>query len=312
MALDPQAKALLDGMAANPAPKISDLPVEAGREMYRQMAAQLDPVDTPIGRTEDLSFEGPGGTVAVRVYTPVAAGSGALPAIIYFHGGGWVIGDLETHDALCRTLANETGAKVIAVDYRLAPEHPYPAAVEDCYAAVRWVEQQASALGIDANRLAVAGDSAGGNLSAVVCQKALREKGPQLCFQLLIYPVTDAAADTESRRLFGSGYFLETDTMNWFYDKYVPNPGDRTQPDVSPAQAPSLKGLPPALVITAGFDILRDEGAAYARALQAAGVAARHVDYEGMVHGFFNMQGVLDVAKTAVRDAAAALRDALK
>ncbi|MBO6635689.1 MAG: alpha/beta hydrolase, partial [Parvibaculum sp.] len=179
MSLDPQAKALLDQLAADPdAPRLIDLPPEGGREMYRAMANMLDLQGVPIGKTEDRAIPGPASDIPVRIYTPVAGG-GTGPALVYYHGGGWVIGDLDTHDALCRTLANEAGCKVIAVDYRLAPEHPFPAAIDDAFAAVKWVEANSSEIGIDPNGIAVAGDSAGGNLAAAVCLRAKAEKGPE-------------------------------------------------------------------------------------------------------------------------------------
>lgn len=310
MALDPQVKALLDAMAANPAPKLTELPVAQGREMYRGMAATLDLQGVPIGKVEDRHIPGPAGEIPVRIYTPVAAGSDALPVLVYFHGGGWVIGDLETHDALCRTFANEAGVKVVAVDYRLAPEHVFPAAVDDCYAAVKWVEENGGAIGIDVTRIAVAGDSAGGNLAAVVSQIAKAEKGPKIAFQLLIYPVTDTDVDTGSYKANAEGYLLERDGMIWFFDHYLKG-ADRNDPRVAPLKAESLSGLPQAYVVTAGFDPLRDEGRAYADALKAAGVKTEHVNYDGMVHGFFNQQAVFDVGREAVKVAAKALKDAL-
>ncbi|MFN4354275.1 alpha/beta hydrolase [Parvibaculum sp.] len=312
MSLDPQAKALLEQMAANPdAPRLIDLPPAGGREMYRAMAAMLDPQGIPIGKVEDRAIPGPAGDISVRIYTPVAAG-GTGPALVYYHGGGWVIGDLETHDALCRTLANEAGLKVIAVDYRLAPEHPFPAAIDDAYAATKWVEANASEIGIDPNRIAVAGDSAGGNLAAAVSLRSKAEKGPHIAFQLLIYPVTDAPRTTQSYKDFAAGHMLEAEGMDWFWNHYVLSAGtDPKHPYAAPLHAESLTGLPPAYVVTAGFDVLRDEGKAYAEALKKAGVAVEYVNYEGMIHGFFNMQGVLDVARDAVKAAAKALKDAL-
>jgi len=301
---------LLEGMAENPAPRIIDLPVPDAREMYRGIAATLDAQGVAIGKVEDRNIPGPDGEIPVRIYTPVAAGSDALPVLVYYHGGGWVIGDLETHDALCRTLANEAGCKVVAVDYRLAPEHVFPAAVDDCYAALKWVEANGASIGVDATRIAVAGDSAGGNLAAVISQIAKAEKGPRIALQLLIYPVTDTDIDTGSYKENESGYFLERDGMIWFFDHYLKGT-DRNDPRVAPLKATSLAGLPPAYVVTAGFDPLRDEGRAYAEALKAAGVPTEHVNYEGMIHGFFNLQGVLDVGREAVKSAAKALKTGL-
>ncbi|MEQ8328446.1 alpha/beta hydrolase [Parvibaculum sp.] len=312
MSLDPQAKALLDQLAADPdAPRLIDLPPEGGREMYRAMAGMLDLQGVPIGKTEDRTIPGPAGDIPVRIYTPVAGG-GTGPALVYYHGGGWVIGDLDTHDALCRTLANEAGCKVIAVDYRLAPEHPFPAAIDDAYAAVKWVEANSSEIGIDPNGIAVAGDSAGGNLAAAVCLRAKAEKGPEIAFQLLIYPVTDAPRGTQSYKDFAEGYFLEAEGMDWFWNHYVLAAGaDPKNPYAAPLHADSFSGLPPAYVVTAGFDVLRDEGKAYAEALKKAGVDVEYVNYEGMIHGFFNLQGALDVSRDAVKAAAKALKEAL-
>ena len=310
MSLAPQAKAILDALAADPdAPRLIDLPPAQGREMYRAMAQAMDLQGVAIGKVEDRAIPGPGSDIPVRIYTPVASGS-TVPALVYFHGGGWVIGDLDTHDALCRTLANEAGCKVIAVDYRLAPEHPFPAAFDDCLAAVKWVEKNASDIGIDPNRIAVAGDSAGGNLAAAVALQAKADKGPHIAFQLLIYPVTDAPRGTKSYKDFAEGHFLEADGMDWFWNHYVAG-ADAGDARHSPLRAASLAGLPPAYVVTAGFDVLRDEGKAYAEALKKAGVAVECVNYEGMIHGFFNLQGVLDVAREAVKAAAKALKEAL-
>jgi len=310
MTLDPQAKALLDGLAANAsAPKLYNLPPEAAREFYKSLGSVADLQAVPIGKVEDVSIPGPGGEIPLRIYTPVAAGGGS-PALVFFHGGGWVIGDLDTHDALCRTLANESGARVIAVHYRLAPEHPYPAALEDCYAAVKWVEANASKLDIDANRIAVGGDSAGGHLAATVSLRAKSEKSPHIAFQMLIYPVTDVPGRTGSYKSFAEGYFLELPTMEWFFKAYAAGQ-DENDPLLVPLKAPSLAGLPQAYVVTAGFDVLRDEGRAYAEALKAAGVETEYVNYDGMIHGFFNLQAVLDVSREAVKTAAIALREAL-
>lgn len=308
MTLDPQVKALLDGLAAAGGTPMSEMSAADARAMYLELK---DPLDVPIGKVEDKAAPGPAGDVPVRLYTPVASGGGALPALVFFHGGGWVIGDLETHDVLCRTLANESGCKVVAVDYRLAPEHNCPAAVDDCYAAVEWVEKNGSSLGIDVNGIGVAGDSAGGNLAAVVCQLAKARKGPSIHYQLLIYPVTDTKTDTASYNSFGEGFFLEKATMEWFIDHYAGSAFDRADPLIAPLRAGDLSGLPPAYVITAGHDVLKAEGAAYADALIAAGVDVTYIDYPGMIHGFFNLQGMVEASRPAVAAAAAAAGKAL-
>ena len=244
MTLDPQVKALLDALAAAGGQPLYEMTPSDARAMYVEMK---DPLDVPIGKVEDRSIPGPGGDIPVRLYTPVAAGGGALPALVYFHGGGWVIGDLETHDALCRTLANESGCKVMAVDYRLGPEDQCPAAVEDAYASVEWVERNGASVGIDVNSIGVGGDSAGGNLAAVVCQLAQARKGPTIRHQLLLYPVTDTKTDTGSYQSFGEGFFLEKATMEWFFDQYA-GTFDRTSPLIAPLRAASFAGLPSAYV----------------------------------------------------------------
>ena len=312
MTLDPQTRALLDQVEASTLPRMNTVDPPTARAMFRQSCELLDARNVPIGRTEDTSFEGPAGPVPVRIYTPVAAPPGPLPALVFFHGGGFVIGDLDTHDAPCRTLANAAQCRVIAVDYRLGPEHPFPAAVEDCLAAVRWVAGHAGDLGVDSSRIAVGGDSAGGNLSAVVSILARDAGGPKIAFQLLFYPATDSTLVTQSKIDFASGYLLEADLVAWFWAAYSGGVElDLADPRLSPARAASLAGLPPALVLTAGHDPLRDEGRAFAEALDAAGVRATHIDYPGTIHGCINMAGVLDAGRAMLADAGAALKEAL-
>jgi len=230
---------------------------------------------------------------------------------VFFHGGGFVLCNLDTHDGICRSLTNAAGCVVVSVDYRLAPEHPYPAAPEDCYAATQWVAKNGSELGIDVSRLAIGGDSAGGNLTAVTALLARDRGGPALRFQLMIYPVTDCGFETASYRENGDGYFLTTGMMRWFWDKYLADPRQAGEGYASPLRVANLANLPPGLCITAGFDPLRDEGEAYAERLRKAGVDVRTSRYPGMFHGFLSMTAQLDKAREAVAEAGAALRAAL-
>jgi len=310
MALDTFVKGLMDQMAANPMPKLWEVPPPQGREMYRMMASALEPPAVAIGKIENTTMPGPAGPLKLRIYTPVAEGGAALPALVYFHGGGWVIGDLDTHDALCRTLANEAGARVIAVDYRLAPEHKFPGAADDCYAAVKWVEENASELGVDANRIAVAGDSAGGNLAAALCLVQREAGRPMPAFQMLIYPATDMRAVAPSHTTNGQGYMLTNDSIHWYRGNYIADQADWSDWRASPLLASSHAGLPPALVLTAGFDPLRDEGLQYANALSAAGVPTQYVCFERQIHGFITMGRVIEEAHTAVGLCGTALRRA--
>jgi acetyl esterase len=241
-----------------------------------------------------------------RIYTPY--GTGPFPVLVYFHGGGWVIGNLEAYDATCRALTKAAGCIVIAMEYRLAPEHTFPAAPEDCYAATCWVAANAAAIGGDPRRIAIGGDSAGGNLTAVVAQMARDRGGPALVYQLLVYPVTNYDYDTASYRENADGYLLTRDAMVWFWNHYLRSAADGDHPLASPLRASDLRGLPPAMVLTAEFDPLRDEGEAYARRLQEAGVPVTLKRYTGMIHGFFSLGTVLDQGKQAMADAAAALR----
>jgi acetyl esterase len=231
---------------------------------------------------------------------------------VYFHGGGWVIGDLESHDQVCRALANAARCTVVAVDYRLAPEHKFPAAVEDAIAATRWVSDNAQSLGIDASRLAVGGDSAGGNLAAVVSLDARDRGGPPLVFQLLIYPGTDMRMDWPSHLRHAGQLPLRRPTMQWFVGHYLRGPGDELDWRASPLRAPSFRNLPPALVVTAGFDPLSDEGEAYARALSDGGVPVTHRRFDGQIHGFLNMGRIVADAARLVTLAGDALKGAFK
>ena len=301
--LHPEVRALLEMMDAQAAPPLeSQDPVEArGARVEGMKMLGGPPIE--IGRVEDLSIPGPGGDIPIRIY---ADGHGGLrPALVYFHGGGFVFGNLDTHDAVCRALAKESGAVVISVDYRLAPEHKFPAAVEDSYAATQWVAANAERLGIDANRIAVGGDSAGGNLATVIAMRFRDAGGPALAAQILLYPVTDVSSfDTASHREFADGYFLTRGAMAWFTGHYLASDDHKRSPEASPLLSPNLSGLPPALVITAEFDPLRDEGEAYAQRLRQAGVPVTVTRYPGMIHGFVSMHGVLSGGRQAIKEAA--------
>jgi acetyl esterase len=305
MPLDPQAKVLLDQFAAVGGQPLSSMSVADARRLM-EVLSSMRAAPPPIRSTEDRRIPGPAGEIPIRIYTP--NGTAPFALLVYFHGGGWVLGGIETHDGICRELANGAGCVVVSVDYRLAPEHKFPAAAEDCYAATAWAAAHAAELGADAQRVAIGGDSAGGNLTAVVAQMARDRKGPPLAFQLLIYPVTDAAFGTASYRDNAEGYLLTTADMHWFWDHYLTGAADRENPYASPLRATSLAGLPPALVITAEFDPLRDEGEQYAHRLEEAGVPARLSRYDGMIHGFFGMTNMLDKAKAAVGEATATLK----
>ncbi len=306
MPLDPQAKALLDAMP--PMPDFSKLDLAPIRAVMDQSPFDVGPPEA-VANVENRTIPGPAGEIRVRVYTP--EGSGPFPGLVFFHGGGFVLCSLDTHDGQCRSLANAAGCVVVSVDYRLAPEHPYPAAPEDCYAATRWVAKHGAELGIDVARLAIGGDSAGGNLTAVTALIARDRGGPALRFQLLVYPVTNFAFDTPSYLDNADGYFLTQGMMRWFWEKYLVDPRQGAEPYASPLRAESLANLPPGLCITAGYDPLRDEGEAYAERLRKAGVDIRTSRYDGMFHGFFGMGGQLAKAREAVAEAGAALRAAL-
>jgi acetyl esterase len=307
MTLDAHAQGLLEAMAAQGLKDFSEMEVSEAREAG---LAFIDLQGEPEPATvSDRQVPGPAGDIPVRVYRPDTGSDGPQPVIVYIHGGGWVIGDIEVADKPCRALANAVGATVVSVGYRKGPEHRFPAAPEDCYAATKWVSDNAGELGVDAGKLAVAGDSAGGNLAAVVAQMSKQRGGPAIAYQLLIYPAVDAGGEYASRVENGEGYLLTKSAMDWFYDHYLNSPADRENPMASPLRG-DLSGLPPAIVITAGYDPLRDEGKAYADALKAAGVDVEFQENPGMIHGFWWMMGAVGHTRGSYDSAAAKLRAA--
>lgn len=306
MPLDPQAKKVLDQIAALGLPPSHTLSAVDARKQAEATRAAAP--GEPVAKVEDRAVPSPDGDIPVRVYTP--AGSGPFPALVFFHGGGWVLGCVDGSDATARSLANAAGCVVVSVEYRLAPEHKYPAAADDCYAATRWVAANAAAIDVDPARIAVGGVSAGGNLAAVVTLMARDKGGPALVHQLLVVPVTDRNFETASYRENGEAYGLTTESMAWFWNHYLRDDSDARDPYAAPLQAEDLTGLPAATVQTAECDPLRDEGAAYAQCLRESGVPVQYTCYDGMIHGFFSMASVIDGGRRAVDDAAAALRGA--
>ena len=312
MPLDPIVSALFQRLPDLLTYKVWEKTPEEAREAYKRLCSASDLKEVAIGKVVALEVPGPAGKLALRAYTPVAPGRAPLPAIVYFHGGGFVVGDLDTHDALCRTLANESGCRVFSVAYRLAPECPFPAAIDDGFAAVKWVEENATELEIDPNAIAVAGDSAGGNVAAVTCLLAKANKDtPHIAFQMLIYPSISLTRELVHHE-FGQGYRLDDRAIQWFYSHYMPTSADPRDERLSPIAGKDLSGLPPAYILTPGFDPLRDEAIAYAAKLKAAGVAVTHVDYPTMIHGFLTMQGWIPLAGQAIAAAGQAIKDALK
>ena len=310
--LDPQAAALIQLMADRKVPPTHTLSPADARRAYLERRFFTQPDAPAVGSVQALTTSG---GVPLRLYKPLSAAAGPLPVLVYFHGGGWTMGDLDTHDVLCRQLCQGAGVAVVSVDYRMGPEHRFPAAVDDSIAATHWVRAQASALGLDAKRVAVGGDSAGGNLSAVVAL-ALRDAAgaadlPPLAFQLLIYPATDARAGADSHQRNGQGYVLTAETVSYFRGHYIADPAQYSDWRASPLLASSHRNLPPALVLTAGYDPLVDEGRQYADALSAAGNRVQYVCFDRQIHGFITMSRVLDEARTAVALCCAVLKEAL-
>jgi acetyl esterase len=298
MPVDPHIAPLLDLLAS--VPSMSEETPEQAREGFRRLTlgSRLQVVE--VGSVSELVIPGPAGDLAARVYRPEV--EGPVPTVVLFHGGGWVIGDLDTHDNMARSICRDCSAVVVSVDYRLAPENPFPAAVEDALAATEWVGERLADLG-GSEKLAVAGDSAGGNLSAVVAQQLRDAGGPAIAAQLLIYPAVDVTGEYASRLENAEGYFLDLPTMAWFMNHYAADPAHHTDPRVSPLRHHDLTGLPPAVVVTAEFDPLRDEGEAYAAELSAAGVPVEVRRFDGMIHGFFDMGGFSPAAQAAVDEA---------
>ncbi len=310
MPLDPQIKAILDQAASSGAPPLNTLTPHKARLAFRAMLESFTDTPPMVAKCEDHAIPGPEGEIGLRIYTP--EGKGPFPALMFFHGGGWVLGDLDTHDALCRALTREARCVTVSVDYRLAPEHKFPAAAEDCYAASQWAARNRTAIGASSAPLAVSGDSAGGNLAAALCLMA-RDRGDlRIGYQLLMYPALDASLKTGSMSEFAEGYLLTRADMVWFWNHYLRTEEDRSNPYACPVAATDLRGLPPATVITAEYDPLRDEGETYAKRLREAQVRVVARRYDGMTHGFMSMAPFVDKGRKAIEEAAANLRAAFK
>lgn len=299
MPLDPRAKRFLYRLAALNPPSVLALTVTERRDGLRELLSFSGP-PAPVGRIEERSLPGPtGAPLALRIYTPADVDGGLLPGLVYFHGGGLVAGTLDTHDPICRALSNAAGCVVVSVDYRLAPEHPFPAAITDGCCATVWIARNAGELGVDSARLGICGDSAGATLAAVICQTLSETGETRLALQFLLCPITDFCADTASRRDFASGYLVDQATLEHDLRYYLGADGDATHPRVSPLRSPDLRYLPPTCIHTAEFDPLRDEGAAYADRLREAGVTTTYRCHSGMIHLFYGMGALLPYTATA-------------
>ncbi len=307
--LHPAIQPIVDLMEAAPGPPAHLVPIAQARAAHDLETAEMSGPGEEVAEVREVSVPGPGGPIRVRLYRPLD--DRPLPLVAYLHGGGWVMGTIDAFDPLCRALANASGALIASVDYRLAPEHPFPAAPDDARAAVRWLAANAEELGADPARLGIAGDSAGGNIAAVTARRLRDEGGPPLRFQALIYPACDSALNTPSYCENGSGFGLDPESVKRYWELYLDG-ADGRQPDASPLQAPDLAGLPPAFVLTVHHDVLRDEGESYARALEAAGVPVTLRRYDGAVHGFFRWLARAELARRAVAEVGAALRAGLR
>lgn len=308
--LDARTQWFLQLLARSGQQPLHKLGVDKARQEFETFQQMMSGKPAPVGEILDRTIAGPAGRLRIRIYRPAGSVARLLPTILYFHGGGWTIGSIEAYDLPCRFFCSRSGCAVVAVDYRLAPEHKFPAAVDDAVATFRWLVAEAVSLGIDPARVVVAGDSAGGTLAAVVCQ-LVRGEARTPCLQWLIYPATDMAADTPSRVSCGEGFLLTRDDMEWFRDQYLNGLGEAGDSRVSPLRADDLSGLPPALIYTAGFDPLRDEGEAYADRLMAAGVKTVHREFDSLIHGFVGMRGAIQAAARAMDDMVAGLRHEL-
>ena len=312
MAVSPKVKAIISSMERT-FPKVDDsMTAPELRRLIHEAASGVIPGEPePVAHVEDLAVPGALGDIPIRIYRPESAPAQGSPAMVFMHGGGFVLCDLDSHDDLCRSLANASGAVYVAVDYHLAPEHPFPGPVEDCYAVLQWVAANASELGVDDARLGVFGDSAGGGLAAAVALMTRDRSGPALRLQVLVYPMLDTACDTPSHVNTGEGYFLKSEEVQWYWKRYLADASDAADPYASPTQADDLTGLPITLIITAENDPLRDEGEAYGEALSKAGVEVTVRRYEGMFHSFLSFLAELDEAVEARDQIGAEVRRAL-